>query len=62
MGGRLFGFQGSGTSHINTIDVGVNYTRDTTLGIDSTGPGAMAVCLYIYSSNKWVPATQQMFK
>jgi len=55
MGVRLFGYNLSG-NRTDTLDVGVNRvvkSGASVLEVDS--PGALACCLYVYSSNVWVP-------
>ena len=62
MGGRLYGFQGSG-SNTTTIDVGANLVyKSGNSKQQSILPGALMVCLYVMSSNKWIPCNQSMLK
>ena len=64
MGGRLYGFQGSGSSHTDTIDVGADFVYKSGNANSNMFviPGAIAMCLYIQSGGKWIPCKERMLR
>lgn len=68
MGGRLYGFQFSGISHTETIDIGAEYVYRSGTAVPGNrivGPGATMVCLFVQSgsvNSKWIPLTERMLR
>jgi len=55
MGVRLFGYHLSG-SYDTTLDVGtLRVVPNSGSTVEAESPGGLACCLFVHSSNKWVP-------